>query len=154
PGDSYRWWVRAWTDGGASSGWAAAPTFSVKLLDTPITTAPVGSLPNATPTFTWNTVTGADYYEIWISDASASQPVPLNVSFISGASFTPAQPMVPGHQYRWWIKAHSINGDVSAWSATTTFTIAFLATPALTGPTGPITNTTPTFTWNSVTGAD
>ena len=84
------------------------------------------------------------------------KPVISNLS-ISGTSFTPslAQALTPGHSYTWYIGAESTNGNAITWSGPTGFSLAALAEPTQTGPSGTTApGGTTTFSWNPVAGAN
>lgn len=68
---AYTWWVRAIGNNGDLSPWGSGTAFSEGLLNTPALVSPAGASQNAAPTFTWNTVTGADYYDVYISDLTS-----------------------------------------------------------------------------------
>jgi streptogramin lyase len=150
PADRYEWWVRSLSSSGVASSWSSGISFTVTLLSTPTLTSPSGSIQTVTPTFTWNAVGGADSYELWLADVSARVSPLLDAGQISNTTFTPSNPLAQGHTYLWYVRAHSNNGDVSAWSEAMSFTVPLLGVPTLTGPIGPMTTTTPTFTWNPI----
>jgi hypothetical protein len=151
-GHNYRWWVQAWSRSGATSAWSAAQDFSMAPLAPPSLTGPAGSIGSTTPRFTWNPVANADGYYVWIGDLTTGTIV--TDPNVRAVSWAPASALVPGHNYRWWVQAWAQSGAASAWSAGQDFSLAPLAVPTLTGPTGSITATNTTFTWSSVSGAD
>jgi hypothetical protein len=59
------------------------------------------------------------------------------------------------HNYRWWVRAVDAHGGPGSWSAAMDFNVSLapLAAPTLVGPAGPITDLTPTFSWNVVPDA-
>jgi hypothetical protein len=99
------------------------------------------------PTFTWSAVTLATKYEVWLTDLATG------TGQVIGSSTTttlPAPgPLSPGHSYRWWVRADS-GGTMGPWSAPTDFTIAALAAPVPSGPSGTLTTTQPIFSWLAV----
>jgi hypothetical protein len=52
------------------------------------------------------------------------------------------------------VRGVSNNGDMSGWSSSLTFTVAFLSAPMALAPTGSVLNVMPTFMWNAAAGAD
>jgi len=162
PGDNYMWWVRSLTKSGGASLWSTGIPYTVALLSMPAAPfSPSGSLPNAKPTFTWNAITGADYYDVWVNDLTTSTSqvlrTPLTGSqVVTGTSWTAPTALNPGDNYMWWVRGLSNNGTVSPWSVGTTFTVTPLSMPAPPfSPSGSLPNgTMPTFTWNAVTNAD
>jgi hypothetical protein len=115
---------------------------------------PTGTITTDTPTFTWPLVWGADHYDIWVSDQTTGQsPVvrlPNEPNF--AVTLTRDQALTPGDSYLWWSGAVGPRG--TDWRDAQSFTIAALAPPLPSGPTGTITSTTPTFSWSAVPEAD
>jgi hypothetical protein len=118
----------------------------------PSTVAPVAptglaasGLSTTTPHLTWNSVGGADHYDVWIDDLTTGQSAVMRNREVTGTSWT-AQGLMPGHDYRWWVGAVSNTGAVS-WSNSTTFDVSALTAPTLNAPHWtPI----PTFSWTAV----
>jgi hypothetical protein len=114
---------------------------------------PSGSTTNPTPTFSWTSATGADHYDIWVNDVTTGQGQVLRNQDVTGTSWTSPISLVQGDSYRWWVQAFN-NGVASPWSAPMDFSVAALATPVPSGPTGPSSDALPTFTWSAVDQAD
>jgi hypothetical protein len=149
-GHGYSWWVRAVSSAGVAGGWSTGLNISVPSLAVPTLTGPIGSA-TLLPTFTWNAVTGADHYDIWVQNVQTGQV--LRNQNVTGTTWTPAGPLTPTAKYNWWVRAIDSVNSPGPWSATQTFTAYVLAAPGLIGPTGSST-TLPTFSWNAVAGAD
>jgi hypothetical protein len=126
---------------------------------------PNGSIAtNYTPTYTWNKVADATWYYLWISKINNDSSLTTihtkwyDASQVcSGAtcSTTPATITLTGGNYRWWIQTWNSAG-YGPWSSTMNFSTAVPTLPVkatLVSPLGAITDTTPTYTWNQVTGA-
>jgi hypothetical protein len=45
------------------------------------------------------------------------------INRVTAAAWTPTSSLIPGHQYQWWVRALSNNGDYSPWSAGLTFNL-------------------------------
>ncbi len=93
-----------------------------------------------------------------MKDAATGTAV-IDNSGVTGASFIPGTALVQGHSYTWYVGAEGglgLNGPI-AWSGATTFSLAALAAPTPSGPSGFIAASsgyeTPTFSWSSVPGA-
>ncbi len=139
PGDNYIWWIGA-SKGAGAFAWSSPQTFTIA----PLASAPGGTSASTLPTFTWTGVSGINTYEIWLTDQTTGMTLTPSVT---GGSWTPTTPLIPGDNYIWWIGA-SKGAGAFAWSTSQNFTIASTAG----GPNGTIATTLPTFTWNSVTG--
>jgi FtsP/CotA-like multicopper oxidase with cupredoxin domain len=113
----------------------------------------------ATPTYTWNAVPGATWYQLWVAD-SANYPkidrwyTAAGVGCPAGTgtcSVTPADVLANGPA-TWWIQWWSPTG-YGLWSAGMNFTVSLPQTSAtLVSPSGNTGTTTPTYTWNAVPG--
>jgi hypothetical protein len=110
---------------------------------------------NATPTITWNSVTGAASYDVQI-DNLASFASPEAAGNVATTSFTPSSPITPDTLYYYRVRAINATGGVGAWSAARSFTLdtAAPAAPVLSLPANAGSSVgNPTFTWAAVTGA-
>jgi hypothetical protein len=158
-GDTYTWWVQAQSATGAGSVWSAPLTFTVRPLAAPTQVAPSGNITTTTPAFVWNTVAGANSYEIWIgANNTAVYDQTLTAPQTASAQLTWTAPaaLTPGMQYQWWIRALNNTGNQSAWSGPMTFTIQKpgLGSAVLIGPQGTILNSSNfNYDWNAVQGA-
>jgi hypothetical protein len=152
-GDTYTWWVRALSGTGQAGLWSTPLSFTVVAFPVPI--GPSGTVLDASgmPTFSWNALSGAVSYELWVNDLTASQSKVLDVQNISGTTYTPSTPLTLGDTYEWWVRAN-LTGGTSPWSGGTVFSIAALPAPTLIAPGGNISDRMPTFSWTAVAGAD
>ncbi len=153
PGDSYLWWVRAFVPGGNTSSWTGGTSFTVAPLAAVAPVTPTGTIFSAQPSFTWNPVAGADFYDVWVDDVSSGKSQALRNASAAGTSWTPLVALTPGDKYQWWVRALSNNGNAGPWNAATQFTFALLGSTTLIGPSTPNIGVLPTFTWNAVAGA-
>jgi hypothetical protein len=158
-GDTYTWWVRAQNATGAGGAWSAPLTFTVQPLAAPHQVAPSGNITTTTPAFVWNTVAGADSYEISIAANNATvydQTLAAPQTASAQLTWTAPAALTPGVQYQWWIRALNNTGNQSAWSGPMTFTIQKpgLGSAVLIGPQGTILNNSSfNYEWNAVPGA-
>ena len=132
------------------------------------TSSPGPTISNTTPTLSWNAVSGAAMYGVYVRDMISNTLV-VNINCAtSGTSYTiPSGTLSNGGQYRWAVVAYSSCNSTCQSNQATQFyfqtpgTICPLAgvTPTLSSPgTGSspgitISTTTPTLSWNSVSGA-
>ena len=155
-GHNYMWWLEALDTNGPVTNWSYGQGFSVSWLSTPLLTTPSGSIPvlgnaSLTPTFTWSAVTGADTYDLWVNDGTSGQAQMIRQT-TANPFFTPAAPLIIGHQYIWWVQAHNSTTNISAWSSGAGFALG-LVTPTITGPSGTLNTAYPTFSWNAIATA-
>ncbi len=112
------------------------------------------STADTTPTFSWNTVTGADRYEIQIADS----PEGLNnaaADSVTGTNYTPETALTNNTTHYWRVRAVDGKNQEGDWSTAHSLNVAIGAVSGLSPADGESTaDTTPTFSWNTVTGAD
>ena len=111
-----------------------------------------------TPTFSWNSIPGAAFYNLNVKDNTTGTTVISNAS-VSTNSYAPGPLLAAGHSYTWYVGAEgqlAASGPIT-WSGSASFSLATLMTPTPGNPSGPISATTgydtPTFSWNSISGA-
>jgi hypothetical protein len=138
-GDNYTWWVGSVQ--GQTIAWSTAVGFVIQ----PTAIGPSGAISTTLPTFSWTSVTGADSYEIWLTDQTTDTTT--TYPNLTGTSWTPPQPLNVGDNYIWWVGA--VQGKTIAWDSA----LRFVIEPAATGPSGAIATNLPTFSWSSVAGA-
>lgn len=143
PGHTYRWWLRALNTDGSGGLWSDSSDFSVP---SPSLQGPAGAANTAAPALTWNGVTGAAGYEVYVQDLNTGQALDQNVTV---ASFTPNPPLKSGHSYRWWVRGLDNAGGGGTWTDSLDFSVPM---PILTSPSGQAGNAAPQFSWNSVAG--
>lgn len=120
--------------------------------------SPSGNITDTTPTYTWNAVSNATWYYLWVNDSSGNKIktwyTSAQASCTSGTgtcSITPSTSLVLGDS-KWWIQTWNSAGH-GAWSSTKNFSVGATTAPAtvtLVSPNGTINNSTPTYTWNAV----
>ena len=122
-------------------------------------TSPSGTITDTTPTYTWDAVIGATWYYLWVNDSTGEKIKKWYTSNSACASslcsVTPTTALANGNG-QWWIQTWNSHG-YGPWSDGMSFNETGAAGPpgaaTLTSPSGTITDTTPTYTWNVVTGA-
>lgn len=121
----------------------------------PVLVSPKGSVPNPSPTYTWNTSAGATQYMLQVFDSVGNrllQRLYDATAVCSGSVCSKTETLVLAlGSYTWWVKAQNTQGGT--WSATAAFTVIPPAAPTAYAPAGPLTNPTPTYTWSSSAGA-
>ena len=134
---NYEMWVR--TVGNTFvSPWSAVRRFSIGA--PPVVTSPVANgKVSSRPTFSWTAVGDAERYELWVAPAASPQQSVIRLTNLTTTSFTPAS-SIPAGIYRVWVKAVSVMGESTAWSAGVTFTVAAadIEQPATSLPTVPL----------------
>jgi hypothetical protein len=165
------WWVRT-VNGAGEGAWSSGLSFIVPqpvggIPPGPaVLLAPGGSITTQTPTYTWQAVSGATDYQLWINDASQQARIDTTYSAAAAGcaaaagicSVTPAVALAAGSAM-WWIRTANGSG-AGTWSTGRAFTVPPPANesvapgPAtLIFPGGTITMSAPPFTWQAVSGA-
>jgi hypothetical protein len=121
--------------------------------------SPIGTISTTTPAFLWNAVSGATWYLLWVNSTAGSGVInswysaeQANCASGTGScSVTPATPVAAGNA-QWWIQTWSEAG-YGPWSDGMSFSVDVGGPPpkaSLISPSGTITTSTPTYTWNAV----
>ena len=151
--------AQAFYSNGTSSTSAAVPVGVLPVAPTPI--GPSGTVATATPTYTWNAVTNATDYTLYMNNAGAVTQISSTATAAGcGAgtgicSVTPAITLPSGAYIQWIVKASNSAG-AGPWSTLNGFTYTTAVIPVAPtpiGPSGTIATATPTYTWNAVTNA-
>jgi hypothetical protein len=117
------------------------------------------TVPAASPTFTWNAVTTAAGYNLWVNDSAGTRVQGWLTREQTGCaagtgtcSFTPSVTLNPGNA-AWWVQTRNDHGE-GPWSSGMSFTVAApLGKATQTAPIGDVPLANPTFSWSAVTGA-
>ena len=145
---TYRVWVRAQSEGGLYSDWSHSVDF--RMAKEGELTSAGGSLNSSRPTFSWNSIAGADRYELWVNNDSTSTARVIHETTLTDTSFTPSADLPLGN-YRIWVRAIDASGTPSLWSSAQRFSIA--ASPEVPQTPTSTFDSTPTITWQPVAGA-
>ncbi|MEO1996400.1 MAG: hypothetical protein ABGZ17_14115, partial [Planctomycetaceae bacterium] len=149
----YRWSVRSYNDAGEVSPYSDALVFYVDVPapTRPTITDPTGTVLDETPTFGWTSVTHASTYDLWVRNLVTNQDQVIREQDLTTTTFTPTEAMQQG-TYRTWVRAANDLGEYGPWSASADFTVEIPTPepPIVTGPSGTVSTSPPTFTWQAV----
>ncbi|MFO0974947.1 MAG: GEVED domain-containing protein [Planctomycetaceae bacterium] len=157
----YQFTIRAVNMPAAGSGTGPAfstisSTYDFTVTERPSVTAPLPTTFLARPTVEWTNPLGAGanpVSEVWLNkvENGVSSKI-LSQPGIAGTSWQISTDLVLG-TYQVWVRTTSSvdPGTVSDWSIARTFRVT--TPPNLIGPTGRVTDATPTLTWEGVPGA-
>ncbi len=152
---THYWRVRA-VDGENQKGdWSEVSSLSVNWgAVSGLSPANSASTTDTTPTFSWNTVTGADSYEIQIAGSQNGLPNAAAVSVIGTATYTPGTVLTNNTTHYWRVRAVDGDGQQGAWSTEHSLEVAIGTVSGLSPSNGAsTTDTTPGLSWNAVDGA-
>jgi hypothetical protein len=154
-GSVVTWWIRTWNSAG-NGPWSSSLSF-VPPQPPPMTTlvSPSGNISTSQPTYTWNKVTAATWYYVWVNNPSGTAVVTQWYDASGCGSTTCAlTPSVslPVGTSTWWVATWN-NAGYGPWSSGMSFTVGVPLATTLISPTGSISTQTPTFTWNKVNSA-
>jgi hypothetical protein len=121
--------------------------------------SPSGMFTGSTPTYTWNAVSNSTWYYLWVNDTTGTPIKTWYTAAQAGCtsgmgtcSVTPSTALSIGNA-KWWIQTWNSTAT-GPWSAAMNFSVT-TRPPAVTliSPTGMITDTTPTYSWNAVSNS-
>lgn len=155
---SHTWWVQTWNNTGYGP-WSDGMAFNSPIPMVPAAAtlvSPSGTIKTNAPTYTWNQVSDATGYYLWVNGPSGNV---FQAQYTSAqancngstCSVTPATTLVPG-SHTWWVQARNGAGD-GPWSAGMSFSPTPPAAASLVSPSGNIGTNAPTYTWNQVSDA-
>jgi hypothetical protein len=144
---AYRAWIRGVTADGVTGAWSGFENFFVTAR--PELISPEGAALDTTPTFQWAAAAAAETYQVFVRDLGNGQTV-ANRTGISSTNWTIDTTLANG-DYEWWVRAWYPGQVLSSWSVSSRFSVG--GRPTLIGPTGTVSDTTPTITWQAVDGA-
>jgi uncharacterized repeat protein (TIGR03803 family) len=114
--------------------------------------SPSGVVSTNAPVYTWNKVSDASYYYLWVNDVWGMPVIQTwyNAAVCGATTCSVTPPAVPvsGGRYLWWVETWNSAG-YGPWSSSLNFIPGFTAT-TLIAPSGTTGSTTPSYTWNKV----
>ena len=155
PIGEYTWHMRAVNAAGGSA-WSALKPFSVNGTPAPVAIGPSGAVLTATPTYSWQPVTGATGYQLQALNPDSSQKfietsIPASVCASGTCSFTSGYALALG-SYSWRVRGTHAGGG-GAWCALVGISVQAPPAPVPATPNGPIVGPLATYTWTPVAGA-
>ena len=156
------WWIQTWNNAGYGP-WSSGLGFNVTSIIVPgkaTLVSPSGSTSDNTPTYTWNAVSGSTWYYLWVNDSTGNKIqtwyTAAQVGCASGTgtcSITSATTLANGSA-TWWIQTWN-NAGYGPWSNGLGFNVtsSVLGKATLVSPSGTTSDSTPTYTWNAVSGS-
>jgi hypothetical protein len=121
---------------------------------------PSGTINTAVPTYTWNAVSSATWYYLWVNENGGNVVKQWYTASDAGCaggtgicSVTPNVALAAGSAI-WWIQTWNSNG-YGPWSDSMGFTVpeGLPGKATLVSPSGVINTNTPTYTWNAVSSS-
>jgi hypothetical protein len=129
-----QWWIQTWNDAGYGP-WSDGMNFTVGGPPGPATLiSPSGSISTTAPTYTWNAVSSATWYYLWVNDSTTAAGkiktwyTAAQAGCASGSgtcSVTPSTVLAQG-ACQWWIQTWNDAG-YGPWSSGMSF---YVSTPA------------------------
>jgi|GEM_PF-2085216 len=129
--------------------WSAYQAFRVSTA--PVITAPTGTIADATPIVTWSDVPGAATYDLRVNNVTEDLFDVVTATFITSESYN-VTTILPLGEYTVSVRGLTLPGIPGDWSAPQTFFVAIPST--INTPVGDLPDSTPTFSWTAVNGAD
>jgi hypothetical protein len=122
--------------------------------------SPTGSIETNNPTYTWNEVSDATWYYLWVNGHSGKIFDKWYTAAQAGCNGTTcsvagATPGLSAGAHTWWVQTWNNAGD-GPWSAAKSFTPLALPLPGkatLVSPAVSVETNNPTYRWNEVSGS-
>ncbi|MCA9084615.1 MAG: pre-peptidase C-terminal domain-containing protein [Planctomycetaceae bacterium] len=150
PLGSYQVRVRAVEDTTLNVGdWSPFQDFVVAT--SPVISAPTGVTSDTTPAITWSPVLGAVSYDVRIHNLTDDIDNVFTATGIGATTLVVSQNL-PMAEYAVEVRGVTTLGVTGDWSSGGTFRVEIPG--AVTAPSGRLQDSTPTFTWQAVPGAD
>jgi phosphatidylethanolamine-binding protein (PEBP) family uncharacterized protein len=119
--------------------------------------SPSGAIGSVKPSYTWNAVSNASWYYLWVDDSSGNRLEQWYSATEAGCSGGPGTCSVTPHislaqgTGKWWVQTWN-PGGFGPWSDPLTFilTPAIPQKPVLVSPSGAASTNTPIYNWNAV----
>ncbi len=152
---THYWRVRAVDSDGTATAWSRTISLTVSWgVITGMSPADGESTTDTTPTLSWDAVDGADRYEVQIASTAAGV-VGATAATTEANSYTPPTGLTNNATHYWRVRAVDSDGTATAWSRTISFTVSWGVITGMSPADGSsTTDTTPTLSWDAVTGAD
>ena len=150
----YRVWVRAFNNQEVPGYWSAPRDFFINTA--PVITAPAAQTDIASPNFqtiTWTAIPDAVKYEVWADNLTTGQKrmiYRVGATALSTTTYSPTESLGFG-TFSIWVRGLNSQGEPGLWSLARKHTV--LRAPTVTAPSGGTFDTTPTFSWTTVSGA-
>ncbi len=124
----------------------------------PVLQSPKDTITETKPTYTWNAVSTATDYQLWVNDANGQSVINTwytasEANCASGTCSVTPTTVLTGDA-TWWVRAKNSAGE-GTWSDAMTFSVSVVkpGKAALTAPSGAMSETKPVFTWEVVNSA-
>jgi hypothetical protein len=121
--------------------------------------SPSGTISDSSPTYTWNAVTDATWYRLYVREGSTGSVHDMwyKASSVTSDSICTVNPSIAlnAGAHTWWVQTFNAYG-YGPWSSGMGFTVTGGSPPeaaTLISPSGTISDLSPTYTWNTVTDA-
>ncbi|MCK5904023.1 MAG: hypothetical protein KAG86_01980, partial [Gammaproteobacteria bacterium] len=122
-------------------------------------TSPSGEIITNTPTYTWEAVSNATWYYLWVNDTTGTLIKKWYTAEAAGCATGSTCSVSPSSSVtgsgKWWIKGWNAQGDYP-WSDAMSFIVPNGGVPSiasLVSPSGEMTTDKPSYTWNAVANA-
>ena len=154
-GQAHYWQVRAKDGTDQYGAWSDA--YSLRVESDAVngrSPADGNSTWDTTPTFSWDAVPGAAEYELRIADSSAELASATSIRVTTGSTHTPVSALTIGQAHYWQVRAKDGTGQFGEWSEAHSLRVESNAVNGQNPADGSsTTDTTPTFSWDTVPGA-
>ena len=134
--------------------WAYPLPTGDPVLPEPTPGEPSGEASVNPPTFTWNSVTGAEWYQIGVLKEGETE---LEYFWSEGSASWTALSTFETGSYEWWVQTWNETDGYGTWSEAGSFSIPSTAASVQWGPiapTGVVSTAYPVFSWTGLSGSE
>ncbi len=108
-------------------GMLVAPSLAAGGLPSPVPLSPLGTTTGATPEYSWEPVSGATWYQLWVNDTTGTVLTRWYTSSEVGAGSgtcraTPPEALASGGA-TWWVRGWNAESGGGPWSVAADFTV-------------------------------
>ena len=138
-------WVRVSNVGGSTSAWSDA--INIHVNTAPVIQPPEFHQATTRPTLQWNTVSGAEQYDLWVNNVTTGQSQVIRKTDLTETGYSAVADLGFG-LHTTWVRGVDASGQAGAWSVAERFYIG----PQPLNAAVSTFDTTPTFEWTTQSG--
>lgn len=141
-------WARSRAVNGNLSAWSAGYAFMVR--PRVVFKSATVDFETSRPTFSWQPLSGAASYDIWIDNLSTQTSQQIRITNLTATNWIPSSDLALG-KYRAWVRGIGRHGEAGSWSLPFTYNVK--PSPNRISPVESTFLKAPEFRWAPVTGA-
>jgi hypothetical protein len=101
----------------------STPVTTLSTTTGPTLIGPSGRVTEKEPSFHWQAIAGANWYDLELEDVTTGKVV-TRIANLNTTTYTATVPLKAGHTFRWMVRAYSNDGVMGQWGKVNRFTIS------------------------------